>query len=101
MCRDLSSYLIALPCLKVRGGVTTAPSLAAGQAAVSAQRSVIDSDRDRDRSSQDAIMLMSAMDFMKLQICYFGNMALRSSLSFAILGSLLVAIVPVLVENDS
>jgi hypothetical protein len=43
---------------------------------------------------------MSAMAFMKLQICYFGNMALRSSLSFAILGSLLVAVIPVLIEKE-
>jgi hypothetical protein len=49
----------------------------------------------------DCLMLMSAMAFMKLQICYFGNMALRSSLLFAIVGSLLAAVIPVLIEKES
>lgn len=63
-----------------------------------------ETERERNSSTPDGaadcLRLLSAMAFMKLQICYFGNMALRSSLSFAILGSLLVAVIPVLIEKE-
>jgi hypothetical protein len=38
---------------------------------------------------------------VKLQICYFGNMALRSQLLFALIGSILVAVIPVLVASEN
>lgn len=93
VCRDLSSYLVSLPICK-KGGRVIEPNDNAGS------ESLLGGVTDEVVVTNDAIMLLSAMNFMKLQICYFGNMALRSSLSFAVLGTLLAAMIPLLIENE-
>ena len=55
---------------------------------------------ERNSNQDDGLILMSAMVFTKLQICYFGNMALRSSLLFAVVGSFLLAVTPALIIKE-
>ena len=73
MCREMSSYLLELI---HRGRV------------------------DKDCRSNSEVVL-SAMEFVKLQICYFGNMALRSSLLFAAFGSLIISAMPALIGYEN
>ena len=87
VCRDLSNYLISLECYNDTW-TTTLHSVEKVQ------------DKGPESDNRDSVLLMSAMSFMKLQLCYFGNMALRSSLSFAVLGSLLLATIPVIIEKE-
>ena len=86
MCRDVSNYLMALPCMKEGS---------------SEKRLELDEGGHRDRGRSRALLLLSAMEFAKLQICYFGNMAFRSSLLFALTGSVLVAVIPALIASES
>jgi hypothetical protein len=96
VCRDLSSFLISLPLRnKGAGGVDRC----GGGVSVSGYDDG-EQDDDDNSSSHEALMILTAMDFMKLQLCYFGNMALRSSLLFAVFGSLFVAVIPLLIENE-
>ena len=84
VCRDLTSYLLSIPCAR-------------------SSSSVESSRRDNvtePLNDPDAVMLVTAMTLMKLQICYFGNMALRSSLSLAVMGSLLLTAIPVIIRKD-
>lgn len=82
ICRDLSSYLLSLPFSDDFSHTLSTPL-----------------GDQRHGYLDDALALLSAMEFMKLQLCYFGNMALRSSMSFAVLGSMFVAIAPVLLGS--
>ena len=84
MCRDLSSYLSCRP-------RTLSPNVRNWTVELS----------DNGNMQGDALELLTAMTFMKLQICYFGNMALRSSLAFALVGSLLVGVIPIIIEHDN
>lgn len=108
MCRDLTSYLMSLPCKEVKGHQGDSLSLMGRttnnhghQQQHYGSTATTDRKLNNNGSDQDALMLMSAMTFMKLQICYFGNMALRSSALFAIVGSLLAAVIPVIVEKEA
>lgn len=86
VCRDLSNYLMSLPCMK---------------GATFGRNEPLHSITERCGSREEVLLLLSAMGFVKLQICYFGNMALRSQLLFALIGSILVAVIPVLVASEN
>lgn len=104
VCRDLSGYLISLPhlnenCLRYLSVDAQNTFNTMHDGAPDAPRSNSRAHWEED-NRQDCLALMSAMSFMKLQICYVGNMALRSSVSFAVVGSLLAAAIPVLIEKE-
>ena len=115
VCRDLSSYLVAMSCAnrsylelydKDRVGQVQQPLSSTSAFGVNRDETTRQrkqswhNNREKGSvSTGNALMLLSSMSFMKLQICYFGNMALRSSLSFAVIGSLLAAVIPVLVRE--
>jgi hypothetical protein len=111
VCRDLSSYLVSLPppsCAAPVNARSRPCTTSSGPAGAGAGADIESTDKGESNNStsnnscseDDTLILMSAMSFMKLQICYFGNMALRSSMSFAIVGSLLAAVIPVLIEKE-
>mmetsp|Transcript_27621 Transcript_27621/g.51590 ORF Transcript_27621/g.51590 Transcript_27621/m.51590 type:complete len:420 (+) Transcript_27621:264-1523(+) len=83
VCRDLSNYLMSLPCMQGESSF-----LPVSEVEVKSKRA-------------NALLLLSAMDFVKLQICYFGNMAMRSQLLLALIGSILLAVIPVLIASES
>lgn len=103
VCRDLSRYLLSLP--PRTGNNVDSTQLLSSELPTGSVSPNVAQDSDArgvvTDSRKDALMLLSGMTFMKVQICYFGNMALRSSLSFAVLGSLLAVLIPVIIENEN
>ena len=92
VCRDLTTYIntvewVTMACQKTTTGGET--STQTGRCS-----------RNDNNNNRESLMLLSSMSFMKLQICYFGNMALRSSLAFAVVGSLLLSLIPIIIKNE-
>ena len=98
VCRDLTSLLMS--CYSCPNATDSVDPIVHSINGRQDRNMKADSSDTKNRKNS-AVTLMTAMIHMKLQLCYFGNMALRSSLSFAVVGSLLLAIVPVIIQKEN